>query len=121
MCLNAWLLFFGRTCKDTCQGIDPGLTFRPPKILVMDFFGCAFPQVENGCGAAVVLAGVSVGAEVGCEASVGFSGIAGLVVDGVGTSVGLAGAGWVMTRVVVGSGEAISVGDSSKKAQMNED
>lgn len=44
--------------------------------------------MENGCGATVVLAGVSVGAEVGCEASVGFSGIAGLVVDGVRTAVG---------------------------------
>lgn len=44
--------------------------------------------MENGCGAAVVLAGVSVGAEVGCEGSVGSSGIVGLVVDGMGTAVG---------------------------------
>lgn len=47
-------MFFGLTCKDTCHGIAPGDTFKPPKILVI-FLGSAFPQVAKGWGRAVVM------------------------------------------------------------------
>lgn len=97
-CLNCWLVFFGLACKDTCQGIDPGLTFRPPKIRFIDFLGLGSPQVENCFGGAAVLTGTSVGAEEVCGASLGFSVIKGLVVISSGTvgwvGVGLAGVGF---------------------------
>lgn len=115
MCENAWLLFFGLSCKDTCQGIAPGLTFRPLIIRVMAFFGWAIPHVENSCGAGVVLSGV-VGAAVDCEAWVGSSGTVGSVVDGWGAAVGSTGLGWSPGASVVGSVGSVgstSVGDSS--------
>lgn len=109
-CLNCWLLFFGLTCKDTCQGIAPGLTFRPPKIRFTDFLGSGFPQVENCFDGAVVLTGTLVGAEEVGEASLGFTVIEGLVVISLGTVVGLIGVGSVWRSVVAGSEGTISVG-----------
>lgn len=112
MCENAWLVFFGLSCKDTCQGIAPGLTFRPLIILVMAFFGWAVPHVENCCsGPAVLLEAVD--AAVGCEAWVGPSGSVGAVVDGWVAVVGPADVGWDSVASVVGSVGSRSVGDSS--------
>lgn len=77
-CLNIWSVFFCFTCTETCQGMPPGFTFRPPKIRVMGFFGCGFPQVENRCD------GAGAGA-----AWVGFRVSEGLVVTGLGSGAGV--------------------------------
>lgn len=50
-CLYGRFEFFGFCCKETCQGIAPGETLRPPKIRVIAFLGWGTPQVRN-CDAA---------------------------------------------------------------------
>lgn len=104
-CRKIWLVFFCLTCTDTCQGMPPGFTFRPPKIRVMGFFGCGFPQVENprdraGAGAG----GVGLGFRVGED----------LVVTGLGT-----GADTGLGVVGLGLGGEGGVGTSSSSSSEN--
>lgn len=112
-CRKIWLVFFCLTCTDTCQGMPPGFTFRPPKIRVMGFFGCGFPQVENrwdGVGAGA--GGVGLGFRVG----------GGLVVTGLGTGAGGgagAGAGTGLGVVGLGFGGKGGVGVSSSSSSEN--
>lgn len=77
--------------------MPPGFTFRPPKIRVMGFFGCGFPQVEkcwDGVGA-----GAAAGAGAG-RVGLGFR-VSGDLVDtglgagaGAGTGLGVVGLGF---------------------------
>lgn len=100
-----WLVFFCLTCTDTCQGMPPGFTFRPPKIRVIGFFGCGFPQVENrgdGAGAGAGAGGVGLGFRVGGA----------LVVTGPG-----AGAGTGLGVVGLGLGGEGGVGTSSSSSE----
>lgn len=102
-CLNIWLVFFCFTCTETCQGMPPGFTFKPPKIRVMGFFGCGLPQVENRCD------GEGEGA-----AWVGFRVSEGLVETGLGT-----GAGVGLAVVGLGLGGEDGVESSSESENTN--
>lgn len=104
-CLNIWLEFFCRTCTDTCQGMPPGFTFRPPKIRVMGFFGCGFPQVENRCD------GVDAGG-----AWVGFRVSGGLAVAGLGIS---AGAGLAVVGLGLGGEDGVASSSESENTRDN--
>lgn len=105
-CRKIWLVFLCLTCTDTCQGMPPGFTFRPPKIRVIGFLGCGFPQVENrrdGAGAGAGAGGVGLGFRVG----------GGLVVTGLGAG---AGDGTGLSVVGLGSGGEGVVGTSSSSS-----
>lgn len=102
-CRKIWLVFFCLTCTDTCQGMPPGFTFRPPKIRVIGFLGCGFPQVENRWGGAGA-GGVGLGFRVGGA----------LVVTGLGAG---AGAGTGLSVVGPGSGGEGGVVTSSSSSK----
>lgn len=116
VCPNGKLVFFGLTCRDTCQGIAPGATFKPPKIRVRVFFGSDFPQRKNCCGGAETggVGGASVGPGVVRGASLGFSDGVGLVGVGLVTAVGLGSVGGVGGASAMGSATvgSTSVGTS---------
>lgn len=107
-CRKIWLVFLCLTCTDTCQGMPPGLTFRPPKIRVIGFLGCGFPQVENrGDGAGAGAGGAGLGFRVG----------GGLVVTGLGAG---AGDGTGFSIVGLGSGGEGVVETSSSSSSKSE-
>lgn len=109
-CLNIWFELFGLTCRETCQGIPPGLTFRPPKILVMGLFGWAFPQPENCRGREGIAGGASLGFWIGGD----------LVVTTLGTGLAV-GLGLGLVRAVVGAGGTISIGTTSENKNIAEE